>query len=59
MFCDQIIFSKKNIHFQGSLCCGYGQDGMKTMGYDCVLLPGINNSFTEKIINFKVIFQYS
>jgi hypothetical protein len=25
---------------QGSLCCGYGTDGKKTNGYDCVMIPG-------------------
>ena len=23
-----------------ALCCGYGADGMKTTGYDCVIIPG-------------------
>ena len=22
------------------MCCGYGTDGMGTMGYDCVVIPG-------------------
>jgi len=25
---------------QGSLCCGYGTDGKKTTGYDCLIIPG-------------------
>jgi len=23
-----------------SLCCGYGMDGLATLGYDCVIIPG-------------------
>ena len=25
---------------QGESCCGYGATGMKTLGYDCVSIPG-------------------
>jgi hypothetical protein len=27
-------------NFQGSKCCGYGSNGLKTQGYDCVIIPG-------------------
>ena len=26
--------------FKGSVCCGYGSDGKKTTGYDCIVIPG-------------------
>ena len=26
--------------FQGSICCGYGNIGVATKGYDCVMIPG-------------------
>ena len=31
-----------HIHFtfQGTKCCAYGADGLKTFGYDCVVIPG-------------------
>ena len=25
---------------QGSMCCGYGPDGLGTGGFDCVVIPG-------------------
>ena len=34
-------YYKKPYHFfKPSVCCGYGMDGMKTSGYDCVTIPG-------------------
>ena len=30
---------------QGSLCCGYGADGMDNeVGYDCVIIPGASKA---------------
>ena len=34
------IFKEKFLHKKGSSCCGYGADGAKTGGYDCLLIPG-------------------
>lgn len=40
---DDFVVSHKiaSMGFVGksSLCCGYGTDGMKTTGYDCVIIP--------------------
>ena len=31
---------------QNSNCCAYGKDGMGTKGYDCVVIPGAQQSLT-------------
>ena len=30
------------------MCCGYGNDGLGTVGFDCVMVPGaVNNANTD------------
>eukprot|EP00096_Caligus_rogercresseyi_P007893 TRINITY_DN26032_c0_g1_i1.p1 TRINITY_DN26032_c0_g1~~TRINITY_DN26032_c0_g1_i1.p1 ORF type:complete len:403 (+),score=38.83 TRINITY_DN26032_c0_g1_i1:23-1210(+) len=39
---------------KGSVCCGYGEDGKKTSGYDCVIIPGAEKK-TGKVVNSNAI----
>jgi hypothetical protein len=39
------VFNYKVDHpEQGSECCAYGNDGMGTDGYDCVIIPGASSA---------------
>ncbi len=33
----------------GSMCCGYGKDGMGTNGYDCLIIPGAEKASNSEI----------
>ncbi|XP_071749656.1 uncharacterized protein [Lepeophtheirus salmonis] len=48
---DFLLSGKEEKGFtKGSVCCGYGEDGMKTSGYDCVIIPGAEKK-TGKLAN--------
>ncbi len=32
------------------MCCSYGVDGMNTMGYDCVNIPGAEKAAATKLM---------
>ena len=40
---------------QGSVCCGYGTDVMKTSGYDCATIPGaVKNTNDMKVVAERI-----
>jgi hypothetical protein len=36
---------------QGSICCNYGSKGTGTVGFDCIVIPGVAKTGGAQLVN--------